>query len=147
MTGVQTCALPISKSGFSVAYIDLDGFKNVNDQFGHDVGDKVLCEVAQRLREALFHTDIISRIGGDEFTVLLPKVDSYEAIEPVADKLVSLFDEEFRFRDASVQIGASIGFSVYPHDGEELDILLKKADAAMYKAKKSAKNSWCVYSG
>jgi diguanylate cyclase (GGDEF)-like protein/PAS domain S-box-containing protein len=99
-----------SKKSFAIAYIDLDDFKNVNDQHGHDVGDKVLCEVVERLRGALYTTDIISRIGGDEFTVLLPQIGSDEAIAPVGDKLVGLFEEEFRFRFATYKSAQVWGF-------------------------------------
>jgi diguanylate cyclase (GGDEF)-like protein/PAS domain S-box-containing protein len=135
-----------SGRGFCVAYIDLDGFKTVNDGYGHDIGDKVLCEVVERLRSNLFETDVLSRIGGDEFAILLPQIGSDEAIAPIGEKLIALFEEEFRFREATVQIGASIGFSVYPRDGKELNVLLKRADIAMYEAKKSAYNGWCIYS-
>lgn len=129
----------------TTAFLDLDDFKFINDTYGHDIGDGVLCEVADRLKAALRESDIICRIGGDEFVIVLPYLGSLDSIEEVARKILDVFKNPFHSGDLSLQIGASVGFSVYPKNGHTADILLKKADQAMYHAKTKEMDRYHVY--
>lgn len=125
----------------TIAYLDLDDFKAVNDRYGHDVGDSLLCEIAQRLKDALRESDIISRIGGDEFTIILPSAATTEKIDIIGQKIMRVFENTFDLQGLSLMIKASIGFSVFPRDGDNIDVLLRKADQAMYMAKNGTKES------
>lgn len=130
---------------FGLMFIDLDGFKSVNDSLGHHAGDEVLVQVAVRLNHCLRESDTVARIGGDEFTVILPAVDSPISAHRVAKKIIESLNQPFNASGQTPQVGASIGISLYPEDGTELDILLKKADKAMYQAKKEGKNDYRFY--
>ncbi len=130
---------------FALLYIDLDGFKPVNDTLGHEAGDEVLKKVAERLRACMRESDTASRVGGDEFVVILQDIGEGRDAEMVAQKIITRFSEPFVVSDHKVVVGASIGISVYPADGAENDVLVKKADAAMYKAKKSGGNMFMHY--
>ncbi|WP_373498053.1 diguanylate cyclase domain-containing protein [Desulfococcus sp.] len=127
---------------FGLMFIDLDGFKSVNDTLGHDAGDEVLVQVAGRLNHCLRDSDTVARMGGDEFTAILPAVDSPVSAHRVAKKIIEALNQPFHVSGHAPQVGASIGISLYPEDGTELDILLKKADKAMYQAKKDGKNDY-----
>ncbi len=129
----------------AAAFLDLDNFKTINDTYGHDIGDKVLCETAKRLKGVLRETDIISRYGGDEFAIVLPHIGNDEIIRLMENKLSKAMEQSFEFSEGSLQIKASIGFSVFPRDGESIEVLLKKADKAMYHAKNSDINNYCIY--
>lgn len=129
----------------TTAYLDLDDFKIINDTYGHDAGDRVLCEVAKRLKEILRESDIISRIGGDEYAIVLPHVGSNETIEVIGKKILKTFEKSIDLQDISLQIKASIGFSVFPRDGDNIEVLLKKADKAMYMVKNNLKNNYYIY--
>jgi len=129
----------------TVAFLDLDNFKIINDTYGHDTGDKALCEVAERLKEVLRESDIISRFGGDEFAIVLPHVGYDEIIEQIGNKILETFEKSIDFNETSLQIKASIGFSVFPRDGDNIDVLVKKADKAMYLVKGNIKNSYYIY--
>ncbi len=129
----------------TVAFLDLDNFKPINDTYGHAVGDKVLYVVAERLREVLPESDIVSRIGGDEFAIVLPKVGEENDIESAGDLLLSIFKTDIELEGVSVQIKASIGFSVFPKDGESVEALLQNADKSMYLVKRSSKNNYGIY--
>lgn len=131
--------------GLTVVFLDLDDFKSINDTWGHDIGDRVLCEAAVRLKGILRESDIISRIGGDEFAIVLPHVGSDETINKIGPKILETLTKSFKFQDGSVQIKASIGFSVFPRDGDTIEDLLKKADKAMYIVKDADKNSYSIY--
>lgn len=130
---------------FGLMFIDLDGFKSVNDTLGHHAGDEVLVQVAIRLNHCLRESDTVARMGGDEFTVILPAVDSPISAHRVAKKIIEALNQPFHASGHAPQVGASIGISLYPEDGTELDILLKKADKAMYQAKKEGKNDYRFY--
>ncbi|HEX7167605.1 MAG TPA: bifunctional diguanylate cyclase/phosphodiesterase [Acidimicrobiales bacterium] len=122
-------------SAAAVLLLDLDRFKEVNDTLGHQHGDDLLQQVAARLRACLRHGDTIARLGGDEFAVLLPDVPGPEAAVGVARTLVDAVDQPFSLADVTVDISASIGVAIAPHDGRDGTVLLQRADVAMYLAK------------
>ncbi|HEU4886651.1 MAG TPA: EAL domain-containing protein, partial [Thermoanaerobaculia bacterium] len=129
-----------NRVGVAVMYLDVDHFKLVNDGLGHSFGDRLLADIAQRLHGALRASDTISRIGGDEFSVLLPEVVSAEAVAGVARKVLESLTRPFRVDGHELFVTASIGISCYPNDGEDAETLLKCADAAMYRAKELGRN-------
>ncbi len=122
---------------FAILFIDLDGFKGVNDSLGHDVGDRLLRQVAARLRETLRVEDTVGRLGGDEFVVLTPALVTPMDAALVADKLVCALSEPYPVDGHMLYTTASIGVALYPQDGRDVDALLKNSDAAMYQAKRS----------
>lgn len=126
-------------------YLDLDRFKEVNDALGHDAGDRVLKEVAQRLRECLRETDLISRLGGDEFTVILEDVTDVGAAAAVAEKIIQSLAAPIGLGKRDVYVSTSIGISIYPHDATLIEDLVKEADSAMYYAKRQGRNNFQFY--
>lgn len=122
-----------------VAVLDLDGFKPVNDTYGHAIGDNLLVQIAQRLSSALRISDMVARTGGDEFVVLFPDVGSRESLNLLGERLLSVFNDPFQVSDHCIQMGCSIGLSVAPDDGTDQDCLLRAADTAMYQAKHAGK--------
>lgn len=128
--------------GFALLFIDLNGFKAINDRFGHDAGDKVLCVVSERMKAALRTGDFLARFGGDEFLVMLQGVDTREAAEAVLkmleEKLTEVVSLESDTGAIQAYTGAAIGLAMYPPDGKDVDTLVKHADAAMYLRKQSA---------
>jgi len=132
-----------ANSKLTVFCLDLDGFKAVNDGFGHATGDAVLVAVAKRLRASVREVDFVCRLGGDEFVVLLPHVTDDEAIS-VARRIISRVAEPFEFAPAA-QIGVSIGIAAAPRDGATADELLSAADRAMYEAKRRGKGGFVVH--
>ncbi|MFL6247598.1 MAG: EAL domain-containing protein [Thermoanaerobaculia bacterium] len=129
-----------NRVGVAVMYLDVDHFKLVNDGLGHSFGDRLLADIARRLHGALRASDTISRIGGDEFSVLLPEVISAEAVAGVARKVLESLTKPFRVDGHEIFVTASAGISCYPNDGEDAETLLKCADAAMYRAKELGRN-------
>jgi len=129
---------------FALMFIDLDGFKPVNDAFGHHMGDQLLREVALRLREDLRNEDTLARIGGDEFVLLVQMSEPDDAMR-VAARQVGLISRAFRVADHDLQISASIGIAVYPGNGQNAQELLMNADAAMYHAKGAGKNGYSFF--
>jgi len=122
----------------AVFYMDLNGFKPINDTYGHDVGDEVLKEVAIRLQEKLRTTDILARLVGDEFVfALVPVMD--DRITMVAERVIAVFDTPMHIKGHTLHVYASLGICVFPKDGKTIEDLMKKADIAMYKAKRIAK--------
>src|SRR5207245_7916960 len=128
------------RRGIAVMYLDLDHFKLVNDGLGHSVGDGLLSEVAARLQGSIRASDTISRLGGDEFTILLNDTNSTDAVFAVARKVLQSLARPFRVGGHELFVTASIGISVYPSDGEDVETLLKCADSAMYRAKELGRN-------
>ena len=126
----------------ALLFLDLDGFKLINDTLGHNVGDLLLQAVASRLKKCLRGSDTISRLGGDEFTVILPAIPGNEEAAKVAEKICEAIMQPFIFEEHTVSVTTSIGISLYPIDGQESDILVKNADAAMYRAKELGKNQY-----
>jgi len=130
----------------SLLFIDLDRFKPINDKYGHATGDKVLLEVADRLKKMLRVSDSVCRLGGDEFVILLESTPSVEGAEYVARKTIELLGEPIVADGHECSIGASIGISVFPLDSLDADTILRHADIAMYEAKKKGRNRYELYS-
>jgi diguanylate cyclase (GGDEF)-like protein len=133
------------QSGVSLFYIDLDKFKLVNDNISHAAGDLLLQQVAQRLRKNLRETDTVARMGGDEFVVLLEKIQLAEHVNAVAEKLRTALNQPFDLEGASVHILPSIGIAIYPQHGDEEQQLIRNADEAMYVAKRNGGNQCQMY--
>jgi len=129
----------------AVMFMDLDGFKQVNDEFGHGVGDELLQQVSKRIVSILRDTDTIARIGGDEFTLIINDISSISSIESIAEKILSEIQESYTLHDHVFSISASIGISLFPDDSDDMNMLVKQADIAMYKAKKEGKNRFKFY--
>jgi len=125
----------------ALIFIDLDQFKQVNDEMGHDVGDLLLKEVAVRIKTIMRESDMLARLGGDEFVALITSV-SRETITLVAERIMETFSRSFIIEGYELRVGASIGISVYPEDGRDLETLIKSADEAMYTAKRKGKNQY-----
>jgi diguanylate cyclase (GGDEF)-like protein/PAS domain S-box-containing protein len=129
----------------AVVFIDLDGFKQVNDIYGHDAGDALLIEVANRLRANLRASDLMARLGGDEFVVVLEEVQDLAPVETVARKLNADLARSYAVAGNEAVLTASIGVSVYPDDASDAASLMKHADVAMYAAKQAGKNAFSFY--
>ena len=123
-----------------VLFLDLDGFKSVNDNYGHRAGDWLLQRVAQRLSGCLRSSDVVARLGGDEFIALLPGIPSTADLSRVANKILATLSQSYPFEGKLLSISTSIGMSLYPNDSQDQEELVKQADAAMYLAKKLGKN-------
>ncbi len=128
-----------------VMFIDLDRFKRVNDTLGHASGDQLICGVARRLRAAARAGDIVARLGGDEFVVVISDVAKASQILRVAEKMLAVMDAPYRIAGRELFCSCSIGISVYPNDGHDVDSLLKNADTAMYHAKNTGSNCFQLY--
>jgi len=144
-----THALDIAKRNqyqLAVMYIDLDHFQNINDSLGHNVGDEVLIMVSERLKNRVRESDTLARIGGDEFIILLEQIDGVEQAAFVAQSILDILTEPFKFEDgSSVFIGASLGVSFFPNDGLTATDLISHADAAVSQAKDNGRNSVHFY--
>ncbi len=132
-------------SKLAVMFLDLDRFKPVNDTLGHEVGDKLLRAVAERMQGLLRETDTLCRIGGDEFVIILEAISADNSPSVVAGKVVAAIAEPFPIDEHSVSIGTSIGIAMFPDDADDLQDLLKNADSAMYSAKENGRNGYCYY--
>jgi diguanylate cyclase (GGDEF)-like protein len=133
----QLCAL---------LFIDLDDFKDINDTHGHEAGDSVLQEVANRLRACLREVDTPARLGGDEFTLILTELHNSKDAALVAGKVIEALSQSIEPEGRDMSIGCSIGISLFPDDGEDVDTLIAKSDTAMYQAKQKGGNTWKFYS-
>jgi len=131
---------------FALLFIDLDKFKSINDRFGHKAGDKVLKNVAERLKAIIGEKDIISRIGGDEFIIILRNLEGVERAEKVAQAIVTEMNVVFTMRNNRFLVGASVGISIYPDHGRTADVLINRADLAMYQVKKFGGRGYMIYS-
>ncbi|HEU4708671.1 MAG TPA: GGDEF domain-containing protein [Methylophilaceae bacterium] len=131
--------------GFSLFFLDLDRFKAINDTLGHDIGDKLLIEVAERLTQCLRTSDVVARIGGDEFVALLPNHKGESCAEAVARKIINAISQPYPINGHELSITISIGISMYPRDGQDEHTLMKNADIAMYHAKTHGRNDFRFY--
>jgi diguanylate cyclase (GGDEF)-like protein len=128
-----------SQSPLGLFYVDLDGFKSVNDERGHAVGDELLCQVASRLLDTVRSTDTVARLGGDEFAIVLPDAASTAEIDAAAERVAAAFEGSFEVGGEELTVGASIGRAIWPKDAAEVEALMKHADASMYRAKRAAR--------
>jgi len=135
-----------NKQTLGVLFLDLDHFKKINDTLGHTVGDELLVHVAARLRGCVRASDTVARVGGDEFTILLPEITRVEDMTTVADKVMQAFASPFVLEERELALTVSIGASLYPYDGEGAETLVKNADAAMYRAKEQGRANCQFYS-
>jgi diguanylate cyclase (GGDEF)-like protein len=134
-----------TKGTLAVLLLDLDRFKAINDSFDHDEGDKVLCNIASRLKQTLSESDTIARVGGDEFMLLLDRYKTPRELTDIADKLLQVVAVPFDINGQELQISASIGIAVFPQDGVDAQILMKNSEIAMYRAKHNGKNNYQFY--
>jgi diguanylate cyclase (GGDEF)-like protein/PAS domain S-box-containing protein len=134
-----------SRQRCAVLFIDLDAFKHINDELGHEAGDEVLKEVARRLSSSIRNSDTAARLGGDEFVVLLEGFDQPDNIHSVTHRILLALAQDIHHRDATLSITASIGISFFPEDGKTVEDLLKAADTAMYHGKKRGRNTYQFY--
>ncbi|HSJ49486.1 MAG TPA: GGDEF domain-containing protein [Gammaproteobacteria bacterium] len=130
----------------AILFLDLDHFKAINDTLGHDAGDELLREVARRLQMCLRESDLVARISGDEFVVVLPEVEDRILVETVASKIIDIVSQPYVIAGRKCKVTASVGISLYPDDGEDEETLMKHADTAMYQAKEAGKNAYRFYS-
>jgi len=126
----------------AIMFIDLDGFKWVNDNHGHDAGDNVLKKIATRLNSCVRESDTVARIGGDEFVIVLTEIHTADNAAVIADKVIQTVSQPITFKGLQLKVGASIGIALYPTNGNDAEHLLKQADSAMYATKNSGKNGF-----
>lgn len=147
---IKQCSRTLDRSVHSLAilYLDLDGFKVINDRFGHDVGDKLLIEISGRLAAAVRKNEILSRIGGDEFLIALtvPAGDTAQQLGRAAHQIIEAVNRPFSCESYEIQVGCSIGCAIYPEDSTELQTVIKYADKALYYSKYHGKNRFTMYS-
>ncbi len=124
----------------ALLFIDLDGFKQINDRFGHDKGDLLLVEVARRIEKCVRETDTVARLGGDEFTIILPNYGGCADVERIVLSIIRELNEPFQMKNISGSVSASVGIAFYPEDAQDVAELLKHADQAMYAAKKKGRS-------
>lgn len=129
----------------AVVYIDLDGFKAINDQYGHDVGDKLLVEIAQRMKQILRDGDTIARLGGDEFVAIFTDLADTESCIPLLNRILQTISTGVKIDDSLLHVTASLGVAFYPTEDPEPDKLLRQADQAMYQAKLKSKNCYHIF--
>ncbi len=134
-----------SETMVGILFLDLDHFKDVNDSLGHAVGDQLLKATSQRLLDRLRSEDTLARLGGDEFVIILNNISDNENVIDIVEKIVFSFEEPFKLSNYQVNTTVSIGVCLYPHDGMDVDSLMKAADAAMYKAKELGRNTYEFY--
>lgn len=144
---IENCdaLLKQQKGMFALLFMDLDNFKYINDNFGHEAGDLVLEEAAKRLSSVIGSQSLVSRIAGDEFIIIIENLQSTSDAALVAEKLVQALDIEFVYHENQIYISASIGISLFPEHGEDIDILIRNADLAMYEVKNSGGHGYAFY--
>ena len=126
----------------AVLELDLDGFKSVNDTYGHRFGDAVLEEVARRLSTVVRELDTVGRWGGDEFVLVLKEIESREIVEDTVRRVIGRLSEPIHFMNHDLSIGASVGIALFPDHGDEVEALMLAADLAMYESKAGGGNTW-----
>ena len=133
-----------NKSTMAVMYLDLDGFKQINDTLGHDAGDSLLRMVADRLVAVVRQEDTVARLGGDEFVIALWELSHADAAAKLASKVIQAVSQPYSIQDRGVSMTASVGVGIYPAHGEEVETLMKSADLALYEAKRTGKNDYRI---
>jgi diguanylate cyclase (GGDEF)-like protein/PAS domain S-box-containing protein len=136
-----------ARNKVAVMFLDLDGFKPINDRLGHAAGDELLAQVAKRLSQCLRKSDTVARFGGDEFTIVLPEISDQESVVKIARKIIKEIAIPYNLDGNEAGITTSLGISIYPTDGNQPHTLVQKADNAMYHAKRHGKNHHEFYSG
>ena len=144
LDSLDHCVLLAKRNTYKMAvlFLDLDGFKKINDTLGHDAGDQCLREVSKRIKDTIRASDTVARVGGDEFILLLNEIGSIENAGVMAEKIIAALSEPFELRGKKCNVGGSIGIAVYPDDATAPETLIKRADNAMYLAKQSGKNTY-----
>ncbi len=132
-------------SKLALMFLDIDHFKRINDSMGHAIGDRLLQSVARRLQASVRTSDTVSRHGGDEFVVLLPDIGDEQSVTHFAGKLIKSVGEPHFISGQEIRVTLSIGISICPDDGDDADVLMRNADMAMYKAKRSGRNSYEMF--
>ncbi|OKL37829.1 bifunctional diguanylate cyclase/phosphodiesterase [Domibacillus mangrovi] len=135
----------LSSSQLAVMFVDVDRFKNINDSYGHEIGDLILIETAKRIKECLRSTDLVARIGGDEFTILLTNVSDTEDVEIIAQRIKERFHVPIESEGKLHNLSCSIGIALFPSDGKDVDDLLKRADMALYTVKEQGRNGYMFF--
>jgi two-component system, cell cycle response regulator len=133
-----------NKEMMAVMYLDLDLFKEINDSLGHDAGDFLLSVVGKRLQGAVRQADTVARLGGDEFVIVLSQLNAHDDIGKLASKVIATVAQPYEFNGAEVSMTASVGVSIYPTHGETVERLMKRADTALYQAKREGKNNFRI---
>ncbi|SNS97126.1 PAS domain S-box-containing protein/diguanylate cyclase (GGDEF) domain-containing protein [Noviherbaspirillum humi] len=129
----------------ALLFIDIDNFKEVNDTFGHQMGDALLVEASHRIMSCVRSTDTVARFGGDEFTIVMSDLDETERVQEVAQQIIARLSAPFKLADEKLYTSASIGITLFPNDAHDAETLLKNADQAMYEAKSSGRNRYCFF--
>lgn len=129
----------------AVMFVDLDHFKKINDTLGHYTGDKILIEAAARLVHCTRDEDTVARLGGDEFILLFPEIESVDEVTKVADRIIQAFSEHFEIKDKKLFVTASLGIAIFPADGDDAEVLIKNADAAMYRSKDDGRSTFNLF--
>ena len=130
---------------FAVLFMDIDGFKKVNDTLGHDAGDELLVKISDIIRSRLRVSDLVARIGGDEFVILLPDVRDENTISLILEPLINRLRQPYIINDENVSISTSVGVSFFPQHGDDIEALVSQADKMMYQVKRSGKNNWAIF--
>jgi len=133
------------KKPFSLLFIDLDGFKLINDTYGHEIGDELLKKVAKKIRNIVRKDDMVARLGGDEFTIILRNLDSNEKLKHISTMIIDSIQEAFLIDELEIYVGASIGIYRYNNDEDSFQDIISKADIAMYEAKKAGKGRYIFF--
>lgn len=139
-------SLHLTKRHLALFYIDLDGFKAMNDTYGHDAGDFLLQSIAEDIQETIRPGDLVARIGGDEFVVVAQDTENHQECEILGNRILTVLTKTRQYTGYPLTIGASIGIALYPDDAKDMDTLIKQADEAMYRVKRSSKNSVMLWS-
>lgn len=134
-----------NKQSLTVVFLDFDGFKAVNDAYGHNMGDELLIALSLRMKKALREGDTLSRIGGDEFVIVLTELTTVEDCKPVLERLLVAASKPVKVADEILNVSASIGVTFYPQDNVDADLLMRHSDQAMYVAKQSGKNRYHLF--